>query len=428
MTQTPSQAASAFAFARWPRFVRWAAMAAATLLLLYVLAWLLVPSLVKAQAEQRLSALLGREVTLGAVKFAPWSLELTLEQLRIGAAANAPNREPQFSVARLHVNADLRSVLRLAPVIEAIDIDSPSGRLTRLADGRYDIDDLLARLARNTPAAADDKPARFALYNLRLADGRFEFDDQPVQRKHRLQDLQLSVPFLSNLPDDVAVTVEPRLKFTLDGAAFDSGAQAKPFAQDRASQLDLRIADLNLAPWLPYLPAGLPLRPSRGILASQLQVQFAMPAGAAPRVSIKGQATLRDVSIVSGSGAGEPFAEWKQLQLGLTDVQPLAGTSACQACRSTARASRCDVMPMAASTCRRSNRKHRLPNRPPQRQVLRPPRAGATNGPWLSTRSHSTMRRSTGATLPCIPPPRCARARSRCRWRNCVGLSRQRRT
>lgn len=309
------------AFARLPRALRWLTIAALALALLWGLAWRVVPPLVKWQAEQRLSALLSREVTIGRVDFAPWSLALTVEQLRIGAAAGAENQAALFSVERVHVNADLRSLLRLAPVIEALDVEGPKLHLTRLADGRYDIDDLLVRLARNQPPPADDKPARFALYNLRLAGGSVEFDDRPVQRVHRVQGLQLSLPFLSNLPADVAVTVEPRLAFTLDGAAFDSDAQARPFAQDRASQLELRIAGLDLAPWLPYLPAGLPLRPSRGVFASQLQVQFTQAPGAAPRVALTGQATLRDVALVTA--AGEPLAAWKQLQVGLADVQPL---------------------------------------------------------------------------------------------------------
>ena len=105
---------------RLPRVTRWLAIAVAATLLLWGLSWLAVPPIVKSQAEQRLSALLGREVGIGRVGFSPWSLGLTIEQLRIGAAAGATgaaDREPQFSVEHVHVNADLRSLLRLAPVI-----------------------------------------------------------------------------------------------------------------------------------------------------------------------------------------------------------------------------------------------------------------------------------------------------------------------
>jgi uncharacterized protein involved in outer membrane biogenesis len=307
------------------RAARWALRLAAGLLALWVVAWLAVPPIAKSQAEQRLSALLGREVRIGRIDFSPWSLTLTVEQFSVGAAAGAA-APPQLTVQRIAANADLRSVLRLAPVIEALDIDAPLLRLARVAEGRYDIDDIVQRFAAAPPAPKDDAPARFALYNLKLQGGSVEFDDRPVQRTHRLQDLQIGLPFLSTLPDHLTVDVLPRVAFKLNGAAFDSGAQSKPFAQDRASQIDLRITDFDLAPWLPYLPAGLPLKPSRGKLATQLQVQFTLAADGAPRVSLRGNTNLADAAFVAAAAAADapPALAWRHLDIALNDVQPLA--------------------------------------------------------------------------------------------------------
>jgi uncharacterized protein involved in outer membrane biogenesis len=307
------------------RLLRWVLWSVGGLLLLWLLAWLAVPPLVKSQAEQRLSALLGREVRIGHIGFSPWSLTLVLEQFTLGSAAGGA-APPQVAIERVTANADIRSVLRLAPVIEALRIDTPVLRVARTAEGRYDFDDIVQRVQANAPPpAADDKPARFALYNLTLQGGSVEFDDRPVQRTHRLQDLQVALPFLSNLPDHVTVDVLPRVAFKLNGAAFDSGAQSKPFAQDRASQIDLRITDLDLAPWLPYMPAGLPLKPSAGKLATQLQLQFALAADGAPRVALRGNASLADAAFVAaGSAASAPAVAWRHLDVALNDVQPLA--------------------------------------------------------------------------------------------------------
>jgi hypothetical protein len=219
----------------------------------------------------------------------------------------------------------MRSLLRLAPVIEALEIDQPVVRVARVADGRYDFDDIALRFAKAPgDTKNNDEPARFALYNLRLQGGAVEFDDRPVKRLHRLQDLQIALPFLSNLPDDVAVDVLPRLAFKLNGAAFDSGAQSKPFAQDRASQIDLNIADLDLAPWLPYVPAALPLKPSRGKLATQLQLQFSLATDGAPRVSLRGKASLAEAAFVAAGETNTPAVAWQRLDVDLADVQPLA--------------------------------------------------------------------------------------------------------
>lgn len=302
-------------------WLRRGAIALAALMLLWGVAWLAVPPLLKSQAEQRLSTLLGRKVSIGRVAFAPWSLSLSVDQFRIaGSDATGP---PQFEVARLFVNAELRSLLRLAPVVQTIEIDAPRLRLARTAAGRYDIDDMLARLKPDSEPQPDDGPALFALYNLRLSGGQVLFDDRPVQRQHKVEALQLTLPFLSNLPADIEVEVQPRLAFKLNGAAFDSGAQAHPFSDDRDATLKLAITNLDLAPWLAYVPAELPIKPARGVLGSEVTVQFALAPDGTPKVSIAGQATLANAAFVAGQ-VSEPAIVWQRLVVGLKDVQPLA--------------------------------------------------------------------------------------------------------
>jgi uncharacterized protein involved in outer membrane biogenesis len=307
------------------RMLRALAWSLSSLLVMWALAWLAVPPIVKAQAEQRLTQLLGREVRIGRVAFAPWSLTLSVEQVSLASATGSARSEPQMSIGSIKINADLRSLLRLAPVVEALEIQAPVIRLARLADGRYDIDDIVARFATRPAPDPSQEPARFALYNLRIADGAIEFDDRPVARLHRVQALEVALPFLSNLPDDIAISTEPRVAFKLNGASFDSGAQTKPFAQDRASQIALTVGDLDLAPWLPYLPATLPLKPTQGRLATELQLQFALAPDGTPRLSLRGKASLADVALSAATApaAALPALAWRRLDLVLADVQPL---------------------------------------------------------------------------------------------------------
>lgn len=283
-----------------------------------------MPPLLKWQGETRLSALLGRPVTIAAVAVQPWSLSLTLQDVVIGtepgAASSPAPAEPLLRLARLHVNVDISSLLRLAPVIEALELDGLQLRVARVAEGRYDIDDLIARFTPQS-AAAPGEPARFALYNLVLRDASVRLDDRPVARVHLLDQLQLSLPFVSNLPAHIEVRVEPRLAFRLDGTAFDSGAQATPFAQTRSGTLKLSFSGLDLAAYRPYWPAGLPVQLQRGSLAADLALQFALPAGGAPALSLQGTTTLRDLNLAERDGAA--LLAWDRLQLEWRDVQPL---------------------------------------------------------------------------------------------------------
>jgi len=362
---------------RWLRRIAWLGLG---LLLLWMLAWVSIPWVLKWQLQSRLTEKLGRSVTIGEVGFRPWSLELTVSDFTVaaaagasapaaradaaasgtqnaasgaapgsaaaaasaapaasaasgGALADAPRRpDPILHIARVHANVSASSLLHFAPIIEELNIDAPQLRIARLSEGHYDFDDILARLAPQPGTPPDDgKPARFALYNVQMRDAQMLFDDRPVGRIHRVEALSLALPFISNLPADVDVKVEPRLAFKLNGASFDSGAQATPFAQDRRGALTWKTAGLDLAPYLAYQPASLPVRVTHGTLETDLAMQFDAAVGGQPTLSIRGTFAARDLDLVSADG--KKLLAWRDLRVGLRDVQPLARKVALQTVR-----------------------------------------------------------------------------------------------
>ena len=139
---------------QWQRRGRWFL---GILVVVWLLAWLAVPPLAKRLIEEMGSAALGRTVTIGSVDFHPWSLELTLHDLAI---ATADGRTKQLSIARIYLDGELESVLRLAPVVDAITVDAPTLHLAHLGDGRYDVDDILATLDRASASAPASGPCR----------------------------------------------------------------------------------------------------------------------------------------------------------------------------------------------------------------------------------------------------------------------------
>ena len=292
---------------------------------LWLLAWLGVPPLLKAQVERHASAALGRPVTVGRVDFRPWTLELTVEQLAVGPAPGAAASAPLLTVERLYANADARSLLHVAPVLTALEVDAPVLRLTRTAPGRYDVDDLIARFSAPAPepAAPDGAPPRFALHNLQLRGGAVHVDDQPLGRQHALTGLTLALPFLSTLPAEVDIEVTPRLAFTLDGDAFDASAHARPFAPHRTTQARFALPDeLDLAPWLGYWPQALPVRLTRGRLGADLTIDFDAPPGQTPVIRLAGRLGAHDIALTDRQD--RPLAGWGALDVALRDVQPLA--------------------------------------------------------------------------------------------------------
>ena len=90
------------------RVLRWLSWTVLAVLLLWGAAWLAVPPLLKWQLETRGSQLLGRELRVGEVQFAPTTLSLTLRELSLGAAPSAPDATPQLQLSLIHISEPTR--------------------------------------------------------------------------------------------------------------------------------------------------------------------------------------------------------------------------------------------------------------------------------------------------------------------------------
>lgn len=292
-----------------------------TLALIIGLLWLVAPPLVRKALSSELSAFSGRTVTVGSVNIHPWSLTAQLNDVEVASAT--AGQPPTLQWASLRVSANWRSIVRAAPIMDAVQLAGLKLRLVRTADGHYDIDDVIKRVqdaSASTKSEPKTPPPRFALYNVEVDNANIEFVDEPVKRTHVVSNIRVGLPFMANLDDaDVKVKVQPQLNFVLDGTAVNTSASAAPFAPGEPGELRLKTGQIDLAQWLPYLPAGLPVRPTAGQLAVDLTLGFALPAGGAPRVGLKGDVSVAQPALV-GAG-GQPLADWRLLQVHLDDLQ-----------------------------------------------------------------------------------------------------------
>lgn len=304
---------------RWRR--RRLVLALVTLLGLWLVTWLGLPPLLQWQLQKQASAALGRVVTVEMVSFHPWSLELELTGLKVADAAGAGE---QFSLDRLYADVELQSLLRLAPVVDALVLERPRLRLRHLGQGRYDIDDVLKKL--NPPNAKPSGPLpMFALFNLSLTEGAVDFLDAPAGVSHRLDQLVIRLPFLSNVDSRRDVNTHPQLAFVLNGSAFDFTGESKPFADGRDTILRFKAPSLDLAPYLPYWPSRWPLRLGAGLLHLDMQLSFDQHE--APKLVVTGEAALSGVrlqQVLPGTGPAD-WLGFERLGVGIRHLEPLAG-------------------------------------------------------------------------------------------------------
>lgn len=297
--------------------LRSAAVALLVLLLLWLALWLAVPTLLKSQIQRLATEKLGRNVTLASVQFRPWTLELFLHGLRIDGLAGAS--QPLLSVERIYIDAELQSLLRLAPVLDAIEVDAPVLHLAQTSAGHYDVDDILQRLAAAAPPDKKAELQRFALYNISVRGGAVDFHDALVKRTHQVRGLVLNLPFLSTLASAQQVRVAPRLAFELNGSAFDSSALSTPFLQSRATELRLAFKGLDLAHFLGYVPRSVPLQIAAGRLDADIEIGFEQAEQA--KVGVRGQFALHQARLRDAQG--QELLAFERLSVALREVQPL---------------------------------------------------------------------------------------------------------
>lgn len=172
---------------QWWRSRGWGARILAILALLYVLyaltVFLILPGWARGEIEQRLSGLLGRDVTVEEVRLNPLTLSATAEQFQIAD----PDTEFLARFDRLYVNTSFwASLFHWRPWVSDVDLAGLRIRLRRGEDGALNLDDIVTRLRESGEDDAADEPApdnesagppAFTISHLRLSEGSVTLND-----------------------------------------------------------------------------------------------------------------------------------------------------------------------------------------------------------------------------------------------------------
>jgi uncharacterized protein involved in outer membrane biogenesis len=297
--------------------VRRTVLILAILILVYsLLGFFAVPPLLRNYLQNHAVAMLGRPLTLGQVRFNPFTLNLQVEKLHL---PDPDGRAPFVDIDQLRINASWSSLFRLAPVLDELKLDGPRIAITREANQRFNFSDLIDRFAAQ-PSPPNSKPARFALSNIRIQNGDVRFDDRVLGSQHHIEHLDLGIPFLANLPSDTDIFVQPLLAMTVDGSPLRIDGQTKPFASNRESTVDFQLDRLDLPRYLGYAPKPLPVAIPKGTLSGKLALHF-VQAQPTPQVQLTGHLQLDDFTLNSSNG--DAIARLGHGTIELGDVQPL---------------------------------------------------------------------------------------------------------
>lgn len=293
------------------------AVAAGALALYAGIGFLALPAIVKSQAQQFTADKLHRQLTIDEVKFNPFTLAMEIHGFKL--------MEPQGGAVFASFNAlslDLagESIWRMAPVVQQVRLDQPYVHLVRTDANHYSIDDIIALAASQPPSP---EPARYAVNNIQLEGGRIAFDDMPAQATHTVEGLKLGVPFVSSMPADVQVFVEPLLSAKINGAPLLLKGKARPFGESKEVLVELNLDDLALPRYLEYLPGKPNFKLPSASLSTLLTASFVQPKDKAAALIIRGDASLKNLALTQPDG--KPMLKLAALDAKLASLDIFAG-------------------------------------------------------------------------------------------------------
>ena len=301
------------------RVVRNTLIALAALVLLYTLfGFFAVPRIAVSQAKEFAAQKLHRTLTIEKIDFNPFTLRATIHGFKLMEAQDVGTFA---AFDALTVKLSWQTLFRFAPVVQQVLLQKPEVHLVREDARRYNFDSLAADLAGPPkPPEKDAKPARFSVYNVEIEDGRIEFEDKPKGAKHTVSEFKLGVPFISSLPSQEEVLVEPLLQAKINGAPFRLAGKALPYADAREATLELNLEDVDLAQYLEYLPFEPQFKLPSARLDLHVSASFRQEKDRAPALFLTGDAALKALQLTELNGKPVLTLPELDVKLGKSDI------------------------------------------------------------------------------------------------------------
>jgi flagellar motor protein MotB len=253
----------------------------------------ILPLILRNQAVKAIKEASGRPVRIEKVSFNPFSLTVTVS----GFGIDDKGGSPFVGMEKLRVSLASVSIFKRALVIDEVTIDSPSISFARLATNSYSFSDIIERL-KAPPKKESKGEFRFSINNISVHNGSLNFDDRAVDggRKHSITNLEVAIPFFSNIPYLAEKYTNPKFSAVVNGAAFSFGGKVKPLSKSMETSVRIDLKQLDLPHYAAYAPHKIPVNLASGTLSTDVEVNYKVSADKKPELNLKGSVRLDNMA------------------------------------------------------------------------------------------------------------------------------------
>jgi uncharacterized protein involved in outer membrane biogenesis len=283
-----------------------------------IFGFFILPPILKSVLVKKLSENLHREVTIEQIKFNPYALSATVRGLRIKDRVSS---ETFVSCNEIFLNLQSLSALKKALILKEIRLTQPTIKMTRRQDLSYNFSDLMEKKEEPQPAEKS-KPLNFSLNNIRIENGEIDFNDEPKKTKHTVRELNIGVPFVSNIPSDIQTFVQPSFSAKINDTPYSLQGKTKPFADSRETQFDILINDLDLPYYLAYVPMKMNMKIRSAFLDVKTKLVFIQYKDKKqPVITVTGDVSLKKIAVEDEQN--QSLIQLPKLDLSIASAEPM---------------------------------------------------------------------------------------------------------
>jgi len=260
------------------------------LLVFSITGFFILPPILKSVITKKLSEELHRKVSIKQVKVNPFVLSVTLR----GFLVNEEKSVDAFaSFDELYVNLQSISVLKRGLVLSEVRVDKPYVNIRRNEDGSYNFSDLLE----SKPKKEAGTP-RFSFNNIQMLNGSIDFFDGPKHTRHKVRDMDIKIPFISNLPYNTDIYVQPSFQAKVNDTPVVFQGKTKPFKDSHETHFEINIDDLDIPYYMAYSPFKAQFKVPSGFLDINAAISYAQYKDKPPSLDLTGDIVLKKIRVI----------------------------------------------------------------------------------------------------------------------------------
>ncbi len=259
----------------------------------------ILPIIVRNQAVKAIEKETGRKVQIEKVAINPFTLTVTVK----GFAIKDQDGGPFISIGSLRTSLGLASIYRRALIVSEVAVDTPALTFSRLAANSYSFNDIIERI-KAKPKKETKGETHFSINNISISNGSLDFDDRAVTggRKHTVRDLNVAVPFISNIPYLVEKYTDPHISAVVNGAPFSFKGKVKPLSKSMETSVHIELKKLSVPEYVAYSPVPPPAIITSGTLSVDSDITYRIHSDQKPQLHIKGLVRLESFAATMKNG------------------------------------------------------------------------------------------------------------------------------